>query len=504
MTTLPLDTRQASIARALLKRTGTASVDTIASSLHLTDRMVRYDLPAIEAWLTARGLRLVRQRGVGVRVDGDRTMRAAVAEELDTAPGPVVLEPEDRQSAVLLALLQAAPEAVRSGALEARLGVSGPTIRRDVRVAETWLEQHRLHLRRLPGVGIGVRGSEVDVRAAILALLLERVPVEVLSGEHVAAARATSVPTGLAGFIAGLDLPTYRRVLARELPDVDDRDPTLVTATVGLAILIDRLRVDRPARLVRGRLRSLLDHPVTDDARRIAAAVSAETGIAIGSTEIAAITESLLGFVELGDPTAPPQATILAAVDRLVTAAAARLDPSLAGDELLRANLTEHLRRLAVRLRYGLPVSNPLQHEVRKRYPDVYEAARTILHELRSLDGSAIPVDEVGFLTMYLAGSLERLRLRPKVRITVVCPAGMATVWILVSRLLSEFPQVEVSQVVSKTAYERAPGNVTSDFIVSTVQLDVTPDVPTLVVSPLLQEGDVRRLARMLGLPAQH
>ena len=59
-----------------------------------------------------------------------------------------------------------------------------------------------------------------------------------------------------------------------------------------------------------------------------------------------------------------------------------------------------------------------------------------------------MPHEEVGFLTMYLAGSLERSRLRPKVRITVVCPAGMATAWILVSRLSAEFPNVEITRVV--------------------------------------------------------
>ena len=65
---------------------------------------------------------------------------------------------------------------------------------------------------------------------------------------------------------------------------------------------------------------------------------------------------------------------------------------------------------------------------------------REILAEVGAVGGTAIPPEEVGFLTMYLAGSLERQRLRQKIRVTVVCPAGMATAWILVSRLLAEFP----------------------------------------------------------------
>ena len=190
-------------------------------------------------------------------------------------------------------------------------------------------------------------------------------------------------------------------------------------------------------------------------------------------------------------------------VDRLVAAAAARLHVALADDDLLRANLTEHLRRLRVRLRYGLPLSNPLRDEVRRRYPEVHAAAAEMLAEIGPVDGVEIPVEEVGFLTMYLAGSLERHRLQPKVRVTVVCPAGMATVWILVSRLLAEFPQVEIAQVFSRTAFEDASEVVTTDLMISTVPLEgLGVDVPAVVVNPLLPERDVRRLTRYLGLPA--
>src|SRR5439155_26889262 len=118
--------------------------------------------------------------GIGVWVEGDGGKRAAVREDLDTSEGPDVLDVVDRHSSILLVLLDTAPEAVRSEALEARLGVSRPTVRRDVRTAESWLEQHRLHLRRLPGVGLAVRGSEVDVRAALLSLVLERGPTNAL------------------------------------------------------------------------------------------------------------------------------------------------------------------------------------------------------------------------------------------------------------------------------------------------------------------------------------
>jgi len=501
---LPLDSRQVRIARLLLEQSDTTRLEQVASSLRLTDRVVRYNLPTVEAYLSGHGLTLVRRRGVGIWIDGDAGARAAVAADLASGVGPAVLDVEERQARVLLALLNAAPEALRSEDLETRLGVSRATIRRDVRVVEGWLEQHRLHLRRLPGVGLTVRGSEVEVRAALLALILEQIPASRLDGlTRVGAGPEPSAGRGVDAYVASLGMPRFREVIAAELRASDEHDPTMLTATLSLAILVSRVRAGRQARLVRGRLRSLLDHPVAESAARIASDVAERMGVELGQAEVASITESLLGFVELTNiDDANLESELVEAVDRLVAVAGRRLHPVLAEDELLRGNLIEHFRRLQVRLRYSLPVSNPLHHDVQRRYPDVFGVAQRLVADLGRFGGAPVPIEEVGFLTMYLAGSLERHRLRAKVRVTVVCPAGMATAWILVSRLLAEFPQVEVGKVISKAAFEDDLADAATELVISTVPLDdYAGQAPLLVVSPLLNERDVRRLTRLVGLP---
>ena len=499
----PLDNRQAQLVRALLARNKPASLSDLGTELRLSHRVVRYNLDAVDGFLDRSGLRLVRRRGVGVWIDGDAEARENAVRRVEFERGPQVFDVADRVSLILLALLEAAPEPVRSGALEARLGVSRPTVRRDVRVAETWLEQHRLHLRRLPGVGLAVRGSELDVRAGLLALLLERAPGAVtirMTSGSLAQNPAGPESSALASYIDELELEAVNRILATELGDASDRDATILTATAGLAIQLRRISRGRNARLARARLRSFLDHPVSDTARRIVAVVEDQFGVALGSVELAAVTELLLGFIELSDSGGVADTQVDDVVDRMMRGAAAGLGASLRDDDLLRANLVEHIRRLRVRLRYGLPLSNPLRDEVRKRYPDVYRAAEQILSDIGRIDGAQIPDEEASFLTMYLAGSVERHSLRPKTRVTVVCPAGMATAWILVSRLLSEFPQLEIAQVLSKTTLEQGPDAVSTDLIVSTIPLADTGDlIPSLVVSPLLSERDVRRLSRILG-----
>jgi len=504
--TVPLDSRQASITRLLLTETGPATVDAIASELKLTSRVIRYNLPSIETFLRPEGLHVMRRRGVGVWVSGDDGRRRAILTRLGTAALPRVLDGDDRKLQVLAALLDASPRPVHIGDLGRELGASRPTVRRDVRAAETWLEGHHLHLQRLPGVGIVVRGSEIDIRKGLLSLLLESVPAELLLSEMNGRSNGGSPhPTdtrGLADFASRLDLPAHRAILTQQLLEPDDNGPMAMVATLYLAIVTRRVRAGRQAELQSGQLRSLIDHPVAAAAARIAAAVEKDANLTLGEADVAAITEFLLGFVELVDASLAAQADDEVEIDRLVAAAASRLHPSLAEDVQLRRSLGEHLRRLRVRLRYGLPVSNPLDHEVRQRYPDVYRVASDIVAALHPVGDAVVPQEEVGFLTMYLAGSLERNRLRPKVRITVVCPAGMATAWILVSRLSAEFPNIEITRVVSKTVFEKDVDISTTDLVVSTIPLDEFSNVQTVVVSPLLRERDLRHLSRILGDPA--
>jgi transcriptional antiterminator len=500
---VPLDSRQASITRLLLTETRPATVEAIASELKLTSRVVRYNLPSIETFLRPEGLLVMRRRGVGVWVSGDDDRRQAILTSLGTAEGPRVLDVEDRKLQVLAALLDASPLPVHIGDLEGELGASRPTVRRDVRAAEAWLEGHHLHLQRLPGVGIAVRGSEIDIRKGLLSLVLEAVPAEHLlsemDGTHLPRVTDTR---GLAEFASRLDLPTHRSILTQQLLEPDDNGPMAMVATLYLAIVTRRVRAGRQAEMQSGQLRSLIDHPVAAAAARIAAAVQKDANLTLGEADVAAITEFLLGFVELVDASLATQADDEIVIDQLVASAAARLHPSLAEDLQLRRSLGEHLRRLRVRLRYGLPVTNPLDHEVRQRYPDVYRVASEIVTALHPVGDAVVPQDEVGFLTMYLAGSLERNRLRPKIRITVVCPAGMATAWNLVSRLSAEFPNVEITRVVSKTVFEKDVDLASTDLVVSTIPLEELSSVQTVVVSPLLRERDLRHLSRILGDPA--
>ena len=76
---VPLDSRQASITRVLLAEHGPATLESIASELKLSSRVVRYNLRSIETFLRPEGLRVMRRRSVGVWVSGDDDRRQALS-----------------------------------------------------------------------------------------------------------------------------------------------------------------------------------------------------------------------------------------------------------------------------------------------------------------------------------------------------------------------------------------------------------------------------------------
>lgn len=498
-----LTTRQVRMVEWLLDQTVARSMADAARELRMSPRVVRSGLDPVERFLASMDVRLHRQRGVGIWIDGEPSalsaVRAAVASDVQEA-AVRVYSAQDRLHLVRFELLTAAPETLTVERLQTTLEVSVTSARRDLAKAEPWLSDQGLFLARRPGSGVSVVGTETAVRRALVKLLLEVVPAELLTGETVTEDwwHAPGIGQGNRQFLR--QIPLYEchwMVQANETLRQHARSghPWLAA---DLAVISARIAAGRTVSLEPGALRSLTDHPVWETAESIGAQIGELVGKAAGDSEIGGITEHLLGMARLAEPQDSSEATSNSIVRSAVALAAERLHPGLVDDWELESNLAAHFARLSVRLRYGLPVHNPLLVEVAERYPDVHDVALEIAALVSNEADAPISEDEAGFVTMYLSGAMERLRLKPRSRAIVVCPSGLATAWILVSRIQAEFPELELVEVVSAGSFE-ARDTVEADMIISTVPLvDGSTDIPVIVVNALLPAEDVRRLSGVL------
>ena len=499
--TASLDTRVLRITRWLLDQEQPRSTASVAADLGLSERVVRYRLDHIDRYLRSCGAELVRKRGLGLVVDGPPSVLARITADLPSLSNvPRVYAPEERVRILLAALLWSAPSVVSLEELHHELEVSKTSARRDLRAGEPWLERNGLPLVRRPGRGITVVGTERRIRQVIVQLVLEAIPEEVLllqlaDDPSDRAAANVRVPMGLRERIFALPLAeTSAIVRSSALGQTLTSGRSDVVFALFLAVSVARIREGRTVAVEAGLHRSVMDHPIAESVAGIVPGLAKLVGAFLPAPEIAAITEYLLGLDALDTVRSDTASISTDLLDRIMAVAGERLHAALADDLELRRGLASHFERLRVRLRYGLPVHNPLLHEVRERYPDVYETATEIGALLESATQVPIVEDELGFITMYLSGAMERARLRPRRRALIVCPSGMATVWVLVSRIQAEFPELDLVEVLSERGYdERRHGDF--DLVISTVPL-VENEVPVVVVSPLLSASDVSRLAR--------
>lgn len=496
-----LDSRVLRILRWLLDQDGFRSTASLGADLGLSQRVIRYRLDAVASFLESEGLTLVRQRGTGLGIEGPDDLRRSLRDRLSEEDSTLrVYARDERQHILVSALLSAAPEAVSLEELGESLEVSKASARRDLRRAEEWLELRGLLVVRRPGVGVAVVGSESKIRQATVQLLVEAVPEDVLYELCEVPAEASrlvriKVPSGLRERLAELSLRRTSALMSERIfpGALVERQSELVMALY-LAVTADRLASGHAITMEPGRHRSLADHPVSLTAAPLATAFSAEFGIELPDAEVAGITEYLLGLAALVDEADNYDASVHGELlDRLMLIASERLHPTLASDPELRRSLAQHLDRLGVRLRYGLPVHNPLLNEVKTRYPEIHAVAGELGTAVAEHFHSSVPEDEVGFVTMYLCGAMERSQLKPGRRAIVVCPSGMATAWILVSRIQAEFPQLELVQVMSARAFS-ALDDADADLVITTVQVE-HPSIPVVVVNPLLTPDDVRKVS---------
>ena len=495
-----LDSRVIRIVLWLLDQGRPRSTAELALDLGLSERVVRYRLSVVDNYLTDNGAELLRQRGTGLSIKADDETRAALIADLEgRAKPPRVYSPDERNHLMLDALLWAAPDITSLDRLADRLEVSKTSARRDLTRIEPWLDRQGLPLLRRPGKGLVVVSTERQVRRAIVQLILESVPADALRelselGNDRAQMVRTRIPSGLRERLEMLPIePCTRIVRGTALEEVLSRGASELTFVLYLAVSIARFADHRSISLEPGQFVSLTDHPAYDGVADLAKELAAAGLIEFGADEIAGITEYLLGIDALVDA-AVETTDNDGLLNELLTVAGERLHPSLADVPELRRGLSMHLARLSVRLRHGLPVHNPLLHEVRSRYPDVHTVSEELGERIGAGFERTIGQDEIGFITMYLSGALERGHLRPRRRALIVCPSGMATAWVLVSRIQAEFPELALVDVMSERDFARqGAGDV--DLVISTVELPPHHDVRMVVVGPLLSAGDVQAVS---------
>lgn len=515
-----LGTRAKHLLLALLHEDGPVVIANLAQQFGVSPRSIRYDLDEIEAWLGSAPVKLCRRPRVGIWIEGAEEGLALAREQLGLIEEyRPVLSPEQRRNIIVARLLQR-DEPVTSHALADELHVSRTTVFADLDNVQTWLGQRGLALVRRSNYGLRILGEESAWRQAVSDLLNEFAE----SGElgrllmqvgREAKPQEESLATGFAGaphllaLLGGLDLGRVEGIvrLAEEAAGVEFTTGSYSALVFHIAVAVQRLIQDKRVELPRDRLAALKSFAEYALANLVAKEVATAFKVAMPDAEIGNLTLHFIGAKVRGPARAgsgpTPSAAVIPALD-VEASAIARLLVEEAEKELatplsaapgLLSGLALHLRPALGRLRFGLPMTNPLLGEFQILYPRIYAAAEKASLAISPIVGLVIPPEEICYLAMHLGAAIIRRHQHSsgKRRIVVATTGGVGVNEMLAARLGSELVELEVIATSSVHGLAAAIDALGPDFVISTSSV---PDlgVEVVVVDPLLSQEDVDRV----------
>ncbi|ARP49568.1 hypothetical protein B6259_00845 [Ruminococcaceae bacterium CPB6] len=186
----------------------------------------------------------------------------------------------------------------------------------------------------------------------------------------------------------------------------------------------------------------------------------------------------------------------LATVQRFVRLTSDLLGLDLRADSALEKDLFLYLRSAVEKLRYGIYIPNPLLAQVKGEYPNVYAVVWTT----SVLFGDSLQVEltenEVGYLTVYVVGAVERASAQ--VKICILCSYGVGVSQLLkqqIERLLPNISVIRIATVQEPDCVRRSG----CDFVITAENIgDTFGGKDVVVVDNFLIPYDIRKIQKKM------
>lgn len=494
------------IINILLNREDYITIDSIAATLGTSNKTVRNDLKKAEDSIKDKGLMLVKKPGCGVRIQGEESKKLELINRFKTVTDDVEpFSPEDRENYILKKLLMS-EENITMKELASELYVSRVTIHKDLEYIEDWIKDYNLRLLRKPNYGIEIVGDEENLRKAVADIIVKDKGndelKEILYKDYYG--RIDYKTTVRLKELIDIQYKQLEKIIvnAEESLKFKFSDEAFISLIIHIAIAIKRLQQNKDINLSEDILNNLKEKEEYCTAERAANEIEKCFNVKFPESEVGYITLHLLGAKMQQDKVGEVLSNILNDKDELpnimakeiIEKAEKILCVHLSEDKQLLNGLILHLRPTINRLKYGLTLRNPIIDEIKENYPEIYGAAWMTSSIFKKYLGVKIPDEEIGYIAIHIAAAVERLE--KSLNALVVCSSGIGTSQLLAVKLMKHFGEIRIKDVVSYASImERNLEDI--DIIISTVAIKI--DKPTINISPLLTQNDIRRLNQFIN-----
>ena len=164
----------------------------------------------------------------------------------------------------------------------------------------------------------------------------------------------------------------------------------------------------------------------------------------------------------------------------------------------LRMALNQHLVPFDIRMKYKIPLENPLLEDVKKEYSLAYEMASQACRILEEHYGRTVEEDEIGYFALIFELAIETRQTQKGIDILIVCSSGKGS-----SRLLKYKYEQEFAAYINKIYLCDLIGLKEFDFsavdyVFTTVPISMEVPVPIVEVGLFLGTSDINKVTEVL------
>lgn len=170
----------------------------------------------------------------------------------------------------------------------------------------------------------------------------------------------------------------------------------------------------------------------------------------------------------------------------------------LKSDQVFVDNFLIHLMGLRNRMTSNTFLNNPLIEDIKKHFPVLYDISVFIAMRIQEKFQSQLYEDEIGYITLHLMGSLERLHKSSQRKIVVVSPMGEAAHNYIRNKLaMIHELKIELCGFFSMFDTKKIEA-CEPDLIVSFLKLPKDVTYPVYLCDNLLSDGDLEHIYQLL------
>ncbi|UOR11427.1 BglG family transcription antiterminator [Halobacillus amylolyticus] len=482
-----MNDRQKELVRTLILNSNEFShVQDLSLSLDCSEKTVRNDLKVVEEFLSEYpSATLVRKPGAGVHLSIEAEEKSRLFDRLSQSKPK---SQEDRLIEITYQLLVSG-RPVTLNDLAEQYYMNKPTIKADLNQISRWLEKFELELISKQRLGHIVKGGELQKRNA-----LARLP-EIVSSTF-------TKSTEMLNLFPASEVNVVRKLLGdmQHHFSVISTEGDFESLLIHVLVMIKRTTQRSPITLEDSMGSSISETEEYGIATWFLNRLERMLRMSFPEDERKYFTRHLLSS-KRNHYSSERTSNILVAkvVDQLIFQLENVTMIDFSNDRTLNDGLHTHLESTINRLHYGFTIHNPMLDEIKKMYPYMFSMVVLSLEKVEQAHDLIIPEDEAAYLVLHFQASIERLqKQRNKLKkVLIVCDLGVGMSHLLQAKLEQTYKGFDIIGCIGEWEIDDVLNQSSVDLIISTKPLQ-NIEVPIIVVSPLLEAEDKKRLDQSL------